>query len=204
MLTDAFQPRKGAGFLEEEACQSVSASIKQSWGEGAHLLGNHRRLRRSELLPWLLTAMKTGLCIEPESLGSQSVTGLGTWQLPHQEGKNQIPALFLISPTTLGEGQRGYSPTVLASTARHTHRLLFLRLSMAAAKLCSWSQRNVEQSLEFFFCRETSTFEFQIPFRPPEQAHCLQESAKPQSSSASLESTGGLFPVYILFLLAGL
>lgn len=56
----------------------------------------------------------------------------------------------------------------------------------------------------FFFCRETSTFEFQIPFRPPEQAHCLQESAKPQSSSASLESTGGLFPVYILFLLAGL
>lgn len=183
---------------------SVSASIKQSWGEGVYLLGNQRKLHRSELLPWLLTAMKTGLCIQSESLGSQSLTDwLRNKAAPPSGGQElQIPALSLIPPPPNQEKGRGaIPPTVLARTTRHTPTgSQPFRLSMAAAKLCcSWSQRNVEQSLEFFFCGETSTFEFQIPFRPPEPAHCLQESANSQSSLVRAWRVLGDFSLFIVF-----
>lgn len=126
---------------------SGSASIKQNWGEEVYLHGNHRKLHGSELLPWLLTAMKTGLCIESESLGSQSLTDwLRNKAAPPLGGQElQIPALSLIPhPRRRAEG--------LFPQARHTPTgSQPFRLSMAAAKFCcSWSQRNVEQSLEFF------------------------------------------------------
>lgn len=140
---------------------SVSASIKQSLREGVYLLGSHRKLHGSELLPWLLRAMKTGLCIESESLGSQSLTDwLRNKAAPPPGGQElQIPALSLIlplSPPARRRAEGAIPPTVLARTARHTPTgSQPFRLSMAAAKLCccSWSQRNVEQSLEFFLQR---------------------------------------------------
>lgn len=156
MLTDALQPRKGASRLPGGGGMSVSASIKQNWGEEVYLHGNHRKLHGSELLPWLLTAMKTGLCIESESLGSQSLTDwLRNKAAPPLGGQElQIPALSLIPPPQ-EKGRGAVPPTVLARTARHTPTgSQPFRLSMAAAKFCcSWSQRNVEQSLEFFLQR---------------------------------------------------
>lgn len=201
MLTGALQPRQGAGFTEEKTCQPLSASIKQRAGERELIsLVTTGRLQGSELLPCFLTAMKIGFCIEPESLASQSLAGFETWQLLHWESKNFKP---LPSPPSLipqGVEQRGYSPSQCwpcckahpqAPIPSGFHRLL--------PNSGSWSQRNVEQSLEFFFCQETSTFEFRIPFRPPEQAHCksLQSHGLPQ------QTWRGLFPVYILLLLAG-
>lgn len=182
---------------------SVSASIKQNWGEEVYLHGNHRKLHGSELLPWLLTAMKTGLCIESESLGSQSLTDwLRNKAAPPSGGQElQIPALSLIPhrrrraeglfPQLSWPGQQGTHPQ-----APNPSGFQWLLPNSAAPGV-----KGMLSNLWNFFCRETSTFEFQIPFRPPEPAHCLQESAKSQSS---LASTGGLFPVYILLLLARL
>lgn len=98
---------------------SVSASIKQNWGEEVYLHGNHRKLHGSELLPWLLTAMKTGLCIESESLGSQSLTDwLRNKAAPPLGGQElQIPALSLIPhPRRRAEG-------LFPPSKAHTHRL---------------------------------------------------------------------------------
>lgn len=86
---------------------SVSASIKQNWGEEVYLHGKHRKLHGSELLPWLLTTMKTELCIESESLGSQSLTDwLRNKAAPPLGGQElQIPALSLIPhPRRRAEG----------------------------------------------------------------------------------------------------
>lgn len=108
---------------------SVSASIKQSLREGVYLLGSHRKLHGSELLPWLLRAMKTGLCIESESLGSQSLTDwLRNKAAPPPGGQElQIPALSLIlplSPPSQEKGRGGYSPNCPGQDSKaHTHRL---------------------------------------------------------------------------------
>lgn len=158
---------------------SVSASIKQSLREGVYLLGNHRKLHGSELLPWLLRAMKTGLCIESESLGSQSLTDwLRNKAAPPPGGQElQIPALSLIlpPPPARRRAEGAIPPTVLARTARHTPTgFQWLLPNSAAAP----GVKGMLSNLWNFFCRETSTFEFQIPFRSPEPAHCLQESAK--------------------------
>lgn len=114
--------------MEEEKCQALSASIKQHAGERELIsLATTGRLQGSELLACFLTVMKIGLCIETQSLASQSLAGFETWQLLHWEGKNFKPLLSPLSLMPQGVEQRGYSPACAGHTAGHTHRFPFLQ-----------------------------------------------------------------------------
>lgn len=105
-------------------------------------------------------------------------------------------------PPPPGEWQRGLFPQLSWPGQQGTHPqtpspsgFQWLLPNSAAAP----GVKGMLSNLWNFFCRETSTFEFQIPFRPPEPAHCLQESAKSQSSLARAWRVLGDFSLFIFF-----
>jgi hypothetical protein len=131
---------------------ATSAIIKQRAGERELIsLATTGRLQGSELLPCFLTAMKIGLCIEPESLASQSLAGFITLQLLHQEGKNFTSLLSPLSLIPQGVEQRGYSPACAGHAARHTHRLPFLQASTGCCQTPAPGVKGMLSNLWNFF-----------------------------------------------------
>lgn len=145
--------------MEEEICQPLSASIKQRVEERELIsLATRGRLQGSELLPCFLTAMKIGLCIEPQSLASQSLAGFITWQLLHWEGKNFKPLPSALSLIPQGVEPRGYSPARAGHTARHTHRLSFLQASTGCCQTPAPGVKGMLSNLWNFFLPRNKYF----------------------------------------------
>lgn len=178
--------------MEEEICQPLSASIKQKAGEPELIsLATTGRLQGSVLLPCFLTALKIGLCIEPESLASQSLAGFkhGSSSI---EGKNfrPLPSPLSLTPPRGGGRAEGLFPSQCWPRSQaHPHAPI-----PAFTGCCQTPAPGVKGMLSnlwnFFSAKKQVTFEFRIPFRPPEQAHCrsLQSPGLPQ------QTWRGLFP----------